>query len=202
MLKSIERQALGIIRSHYRDNGKIPTLRSLAESLWYKSPRSAMLLVDQLIEKGYLVKSSDGDILLGKEELIWSTTVDVPLVGTVACWQPIFAVENIEAKIPVSTNIATWPYKYFFLRAKWNSMNEIGINHGDLILVREQHTAKDGDIIVALIDDEATVKELRIFDDYVALVPHSTEEKHKPIILHEDFLVQWLVIKSFPNSIF
>jgi len=81
-------------------------------------------------------------------------------------------------------------------------MNKRGINNGDLILVREQHAANDKDIIVALIDDEATVKELRIFDDYVALVPHSSEERHKPIILHEDFLVQGVVAKSFPGSIF
>lgn len=180
----------------------MPTLRSLAESLWYKSPRSAMLIIDELIDKSYLIRSRDGSILLGKERLVWSTTVDIPLVGTVACWQPIFAIENIEAKIPVSTSIASWPYKYFFLRAKWNSMNKRGINNGDLILVREQHAANDKDIIVALIDDEATVKELRIFDDYVALVPHSSEERHKPIILHEDFLVQGVVAKSFPGSIF
>lgn len=164
-----------------------------------------MLIIDALVEKKYLVRSSDNDILLGKEDLVWSTTIDIPLVGTVACWQPIFAIQNIEAKIPVSTSIASWPYKYFFLRAKGNSMNDMGdtsIHNGDLVLVREQHTANDGDIVVALIDDEATIKELKIFNDYVALVPHSTEEKHKPIILHEDFLVQWVFVKAFPSSIF
>ena len=78
-----------------------------------------------------------------------------------ACGAPIFAEENIEAKIPVSVHIAQAPYKYFFLRAKGDSMNQKDIHDGDLILIREQHTANDNDIVVALIDDEATIKEFK-----------------------------------------
>ena len=119
-------------------------------------------------------------------------TIDIPLVGDVACGQPIFATENIDGYFPVSTQIAKPAYKYFFLRAKGDSMNnaDIKIDDGDLVLIQEQHTAKDKDIVVALIDDSATIKELRIFDDYVALVPHSTNTKHRPYILHDDFMVQ------------
>lgn len=69
-------------------------------------------------------------------------------------------------------------------------MNLEGINHGDLILVREQNHANNGQIVVALINDEATIKEYQIHDDYIALIPHSDNEKHKTIILHEDFLIQ------------
>lgn len=78
-----------------------------------------------------------------------------------ACGSPIFAEENIEAKIPVSIHFAKPPHKYFFLRAKGDSMNKRNIDDGDLILVREQHTANDKDIVVALIDDEATIKEFK-----------------------------------------
>lgn len=181
----------------------MPTLRSISEGLWYKTPRSAQIIVNILVDKGYLIRWVDGKIMPWREDtIVGSTTIEVPLIGSVACWKPIFAEENIEAKIPVSTTIARPPYKYFFLRAKGDSMNQKGINDGDLILVKEQHSANDRDIVVALIDDEATVKELREFEGYVALMPHSTNDKHKPIILHEDFLVQGIVTKSFPGSIF
>jgi repressor LexA len=81
------------------------------------------------------------------------------------------------------------------LKAKGDSMNKKGINPGDLILVRQQHTAKNGDLVVALINDEATVKEYRILDEAIALVPRSTNPKHKPIVLQDDFMIQGVVQK-------
>lgn len=69
-------------------------------------------------------------------------------------------------------------------------MNLEDINHGDLVLVREQNHANNGQIVIALINDEATIKEYQVHDDYIALIPHSDNEKHRPIILHEDFLIQ------------
>ena len=74
-------------------------------------------------------------------------------------------------------------------------MNKKGINPGDLLLVRQQQAAKTGDLVVALINDEATVKEYRAMDGAVALVPHSTNPKHKPIILQDDFMIQGVVQK-------
>lgn len=201
MLKLKEKQALSIIRMKHRDNWLVPTMRELQEELWYASPRSIQIIFERLIEEGYMEKI-DGKLTLKNKQWIGEFTVDVPLVWTVACGAPIFAEENIEAKIPVSVQIASAPYKYFFLRAKWDSMNKKEINDTDLILVREQHTARDGDIVVALIDDEATIKEFKHLWDSIALVPHSDNTKHKPIILQEDFLIQWLFVKSFPSSIF
>lgn len=201
MLKLKEKQALSIIRMKYRDNWLVPTMRELQEELWYASPRSIQIIFERLIEEGYMERI-DGKLTLKNKQWIGEFTVDVPLVWTVACGTPIFAEENIEAKIPVSVQIASAPYKYFFLRAKWDSMNKKEINDTDLILVREQHTARDGDIVVALIDDEATIKEFKHLWDSIALVPHSDNTKHKPIILQEDFLIQWLFVKSFPSSIF
>jgi len=64
-----------------------------------------------------------------------------------------------------------------------------------MVLVRQQQTAKSGDLVVALINDEATVKEFRVLDGAVALVPHSTNPKHKPIILQDDFMIQGVVVK-------
>lgn len=117
-------------------------------------------------------------------------TVAVPLVGTVTCGTPILAQENIEAMIPVSTRLAKPGSKYFLLRAKGDSMNEAGINDGDLILIKQQPTAINGQYVVALIDDEATVKEYQHRGEYVTLLPRSSSKMHQPIILMQDFQIQ------------
>ena len=78
-------------------------------------------------------------------------------------------------------------------------MNQKGINDGDLVLVKQQSNANNGDIVVALIDDEATIKELRINDDNVVLLPRSSNKAHTPIILSRDFIIQGLVVSTIPK---
>ncbi len=201
MLNEKQKQALSFIRNYYNVNGKLPTVREVQGEFWYASPRSAQVIINALLNEGFLLRWKDKRLILWKTEET-GMTIDIPLVGDVACGLPIFAEENIQAHYAVSTQIASPPYKYFFLRAKWDSMNLEGINHGDLILVREQNHANNGQIVVALINDEATIKEYQIHDDYIALIPHSDNEKHKTIILHEDFLIQWVFVKAFSSSIF
>jgi repressor LexA len=87
---------------------------------------------------------------------------------------------------------------YFLLRAKGNSMNEVGITDGDLVLVKQQPTADNGDFVVALIDDDATIKEFRKNNDAIVLKPRSTEQKHQPIILTRDFIIQGIVVATIP----
>lgn len=128
-----------------------------------------------------------------------SHTIEIPVVGQAACGIPILAEENIESTIPVSKKVAVPPYKYFFLRAKGDSMNTAGINDGDMVLVRQQNTARPKDIIVALIDDEATIKEYNPTGDMVLLKPKSTNPVHKPIVLTRDFSIQGVVITTLPS---
>ena len=80
-------------------------------------------------------------------------------------------------------------------------MNLKGINDGDLVLVKQQNTANSGDLVVALIDDDATIKELRINNDNVILLPRSSNESHVPIILSRDFIVQGIVISTIPKIV-
>jgi len=75
-------------------------------------------------------------------------------------------------------------------------MNQAGINDGDLVLVRQQATARHGDIVVALIDDEATIKEYTSTGSAVVLKPHSSNPSHRPIILTRDFCVQGVVVTT------
>lgn len=120
-------------------------------------------------------------------------TIKIPLLGTVACGTPIFAEENIEAFIPVSDKFIKPSNRYFILRASGDSMDEVGINDGDLVLIRQQNTAFEGDNVVALIDNEATIKEFHYGNNMIILKPRSKNSKHQPIVLTSDFWIQGVV---------
>ncbi len=190
------------IRNWLIHKGRTPSVRELMRFLGYKSPRSAALIIEELIQKGILRKRPNGDLQLIKDlntNLVHARTVNVPLVGTVACGMPILAHENIEGFIPVSVSLARPGFKYFLLRAKGDSMDKAGINDGDLVLVRQQPIAENGELVVALIDDEATIKEFHRGKDAIILIPRSTNREHKPIILTENFQVQGVVVKTIKS---
>lgn len=201
-LNNIELEAVRIIRNAIVHTGEAPTVRELMTALDYKSPRSAAVVMEQLEEKGIIKKKSDGKYQfrdIENDPKVRAQTVDVPLLGTVACGTPILAEENVDAMIPVSIKLAKPPYKYFFLRTKGDSMNEKQINDGDLVLVKQQSSADNGDIVVALIDDEATVKEFSRQGYNIILKPRSTNKKHQPIILTRDFQIQGIVITTISD---
>ena len=201
-LTAKELEAIRQIRNWLVHRGRTPSVRELMTDLGYKSPRSAQDIIEKLEEKGFLKRKETGTIQLIKDPDLGSThaqTQDVPLLGMVACGSPIFAEENIEAMIPVSTTLVKNSAKYFILRAIGDSMDLAGIEDGDLVLVRQQDTAEDGDKIVALIDDSATIKEFHKTDELVVLRPKSSNPIHKPIILSEDFRIQGVVTNIIPN---
>ncbi|MBI3315222.1 MAG: repressor LexA [Candidatus Omnitrophica bacterium] len=196
-----ETQALREIRSSIINCGRCPSLRDLMDALGYHSPRSAALVVNKLISKGILRRSRSGPLQLVRDlnDKGNVQTVDVPLVGTASCGLPIFAEENIQAKFPVSLQLARPPHKYFLVRAKGDSMNEKGINHGDFVLVRRQPGAQHNDSVVALVDNEVTIKEYSASKDAVVLKPRSRNKKHKPIMVTRDFQVQGVVVATIPD---
>ena len=201
-LRGKDREALRHIRNWLVHNGASPSVRDLMRLLKYSSPRSASLVLERLVRAGFVKRRPDGSLQLLKDledQSINPQTVDIPLVGAAACGLPILAEENIEAMIPVSKGLARPGSRYFLLRAKGDSMNMAGIEDGDLVLVRQQVTASNGDVVVALIDDEATIKEFNHTGDAVVLKPKSRNKKHPPIILTENFEVQGVVIKTIKN---
>lgn len=195
------REALRHIRNGIMHYGKVPSVRDLMSAMEYKSPRSAMLLMQELEEAGFLEKRDDGTYRLLKDLRNENAvdTVSVPLVGSVACGIPLMAQENIEAMIPVSTAMARPGSRYFLLQARGDSMNLADINDGDLLLIRQQTTANNGEKIVALINDEATVKKFYPSGEFVTLMPHSNNPKHQPIIVTGDFQIQGIVIATIPK---
>lgn len=179
----------------YVQNRRQPSLDDL-----YKIARILGVDARDLLDKdAYNRKEGVSDVDDTSGNIVIPTqTVNIPLLGTIACGTPILAVGNIEAEIPVSTDLIKGSSKYFLLRAKGNSMNEVGINDGDLVLVKQQITAENGDFVVALIDDEATIKEFHKNSDAIVLKPKSTEQKHQPIILTRDFRIQGIVVATIP----
>lgn len=200
-----ENDGLRVIRRWFIESGRGPSVRELTKKMGFGSTRTAVLLINGLIEKGILQRGKDGKLRLLKDiptSNLNARTVDVPLVGVISCGAPIFAEENIEAYFPVSVSFVSLSHRYFLLRASGDSMNLAGINDGDLLLVRQQPTANNGQCIVALIDDEATVKLLEVTPEAVILQPKSTNKEHRPIILDRNFLIQGVVTTVLPAKSF
>ena len=198
-----ELTALRHMRNWLLREGRFPSVRELMKSLKYKSPRSAALIIGRLIEQGVLRRRSDGELQLIQTKLggmRGAQTVDVPLVGSVPCGSPVLAEENTEALFKVSTVLARPPYRYFLLRAKGDSMNKKGIKDGDLILVRQQATARNGEVVVALVDGEATIKEFRKSSNIIVLQPRSTNPSHKPILLTDNAAIQGVIVTTISTN--
>jgi repressor LexA len=192
-------EGLAFIKKTVRMKGISPSLRDIMRAVGYNSSRSAALLIERLVNSG-LINYENGRILLVRDAADFGeNTVSVPLVGSVACGAPSLAEQQIEAEIRISTQIARPGAKHFLLRAVGDSMNEAGIIDGDLVLVRQQPTARPGDIIVALVDDEATIKYFHPERGHVVLRPKSSNPKWKPIIVSGDLRIQGVFVTVIPD---
>src|SRR5712664_3067364 len=193
-------QGYAFIRNQILHSGVTPSLREIGRVVGHVSPRSVQLMLQRLQKRGLLSYES-GVVKLSSRKVSSMTenTISVPLVGSVACGLPSLAEQDPEALIEVSTKIARPSHTYFLLRAKGSSMNKSGIKDGDLVLVRQQPTADDGEKVVALINDEATIKHFHRENDVVVLMPKSTDKGHQPIVLSDEFLVQGIVVATLPH---
>ncbi len=195
-------EAIRHIRNWLMYRGHTPSIRELMTDLGYKSPRSVQDILEQLQEKSVIKKFEDGDYQLIRDldfGSMHAQTVNVPIAGAVACGAPMLAEENIEGYIHISTSLAKPGSKYYLLHAQGDSMDQAKINNGDLVLIKQQPTANEGDKVVALIDGEATIKEFHRHQDMIILKPKSSNKKHKPIILTDDFQIQGVVVATVPN---
>ncbi len=197
-----ELEAFRFIKNRLFYKGQSPSVRDIAKALGYRSPRSAALVLLKLGMRGVIARREDGTLRILKDigSAFGAYTINVPLVGSAPCGAPLLAEENVEGFVPISRDLAKPPYKYFLLRAVGDSMNQAGIQDGDLVLCRQQETASKGDRVVALIDDEATIKEFHPSKDVVLLKPKSKSKKYKPIILKRNFRVQGVVVATVPKG--
>lgn len=124
----------------------------------------------------------------------------VPVVGQAPAGPLLLAEQNIDGWVQMPKKIARSGSEYFLLRVRGNSMNKAKvagekIEDGDLALVRQQATATDGDVVVALIDGEATIKRFAQASGYVVLKPDSTSAEHHPIVVDRGFHIQGIVVR-------
>jgi repressor LexA len=204
-LSSKEQLVLQKVKEFITQGEKL-TVRALQSALWYASPRSISVMLEQLMNKWWVYRDSRDQIQISPSLQSDSIAVrNIPLIGAIACGMPIFAEENIETEIPVSIKIVTENKKYFFLRADGDSMDKKWVENGDLVLIEQTNIAHNWQVVVALINDEATLKEFQTRDESVFLIPHSTNSRHKPIILDgetDNFSIQWVFVRSFPGGLF
>jgi len=192
---------LKFIRNTFINSGTGPSLREINEVTGGKSPRSASIILDRLEKDGFIKRQNGKIISIAFEKPNSVSTINIPLVGAVPCGAPMLAEQNIETYIPVSTALAKKGSNYFLLRATGDSMNLAGINDKDILLVRQQETADNGEKVVALINEEATVKFFEKNNDVVILRPRSTNPIHKPIILTDNCKIQGVVVAVLPSDL-
>lgn len=170
------RQILEYIRDRI-DEGLPPSVREICAALDIKSTSTAHKYLGELQEQGYIEK---GDRLNRAITLPDDRSIRIPLVGTVTAGQPILAVEEIEGYIPYRSR-RLHSRDLFALRVRGESMINVGILDGDIVIIRRTPVAENGDIVVALIEDEATVKRFYKEKGHFRLQPENDEME--PIIV-------------------
>jgi len=206
-LNEKQRKILEFLRQQIDEKGYPPSVREICSAMGYKSTSTVHGYIEQLQKNGYLQKdptkpralkiiSNNKETEVRKEGEYYSKKelVDVPIVGKVTAGQPILAVENIEDTFPIPVDFVQ-NSTAFMLRVQGDSMVEAGILDKDYVLVKQQSVASNGDIVVALIGDEATVKTFYKEKDYIRLQPQN--KYYDPIIVKEGVSILGKVIGVF-----
>ena len=168
-----QKEALDFVAAHIERHGYPPTVRELAAALGISGPKGAKQFLDALAAKGYIRREPENARAIRiVEEAADLGPPGIPIVGRVAAGRPTTAVEDIEGYVSLSAPRRTGDL--FFLKVRGDSMIGAHIAPGDLVLVRPQAAAENGDIVVALIDGEATVKRYRKDADGVTLFPENS----------------------------
>ena len=177
-------QILEYIKSEILNKGYPPSVRDICQAVNLKSTSSVHSHLETLEKNGYIrrdpTKPRTIEIIDDNFNLVRREVVNVPMVGTVAAGQPILAIENIDNYFPIPSEYMP-NEETFMLKVKGESMINAGILDGDNILVKRQNTAKNGDMVVALVEDSATVKTFYKENEHIRLQPEN--DYMDPIIL-------------------
>ena len=181
-----QQEILEYIKNEILNRGFPPAVREICEAVNLKSTSSVHAHLEALEKNGYIRRDATKpraiEIIDDNFNLVRREVVNVPIVGTVAAGVPLLAVENVENYFPI-------PAEYmpnqdtFMLKVKGDSMVNAGILNGDCVLVQKQSTASNGDMVVALVDDSATVKTFYKEDGYYRLQPEN--DYMEPIIVND-----------------
>lgn len=192
-----QKEILEFIKSEIINKGYPPSVREVCEAVKLKSTSSVHSHLETLEKNGYIrrdpskpraIEIIDDEFNLTRREL-----VNVPIVGTITAGQPILAVENIDSYFPIPSEFMP-NHETFMLKVKGESMINAGIFDGDKVLIQKQSHAKNGDYVVALLNDEVTVKTFYKENGYIRLQPEN--DSMDPIIV-SDMQILGIVIGLF-----
>lgn len=205
-----QQQILDFVNSQVEEKGYPPSVREICSAVGFKSTSTVHGYLQKLEKSGLILKdptkpralkvlngskhTNERNSINSKNYYSRHELVDVPIVGRVTAGLPILAVENVEDTFPLPSDFVQ-NSTAFMLRVRGESMIEAGILDNDLVLVRQQSTAINGDTVVALIGDEATVKTFYKEKDHVRLQPQN--QYMDPIIVRENMTILGKVIGVF-----
>ena len=193
MEKLTERQnvVLDFLKKSIASNGFPPTVREIGKALGLRSPATVQVHLDTLADKGYIKKGDSKNRaieLLVENEYEEKEIVDVPLLGKVTAGSPIEAIEMPDEYFSLPAYLIPAKKEVFTLRVQGTSMIEAGIHDGDIVIVQKQDTARNGEIVVAMTEDnEVTLKTFYKEDGYFRLQPENSTMA--PIILDKVYIV-------------
>jgi repressor LexA len=188
-----EKSVIGFIATNIKTKGYPPSVREIGQAVGLKSSSTVHGYLKRLEAKGYIRRDPAKPRameIMESEYIYRRDTASVPILGQVAAGQPMLASESYDESLPISTAYFG-EGKFFMLKVRGDSMIDAGIHQDDLVVVRQQSNANNGDIVVAMIDDEATVKRFFKENSHIRLQP---ENKNLEPILIKDVSVLGKVI--------
>lgn len=181
-----QQEILDYIKSEILKKGYPPTVREICETVHLKSTSSVHSHLETLEKNGYIrrdpTKPRAIEICDDSFQMVRTEMISLPVIGNVAAGQPIFAEENIQEYFPVPADMVP-KGNSFILKVRGESMINAGILNGDRVFVNQCSTANNGDIVVALIDDSATVKRFYKEEGHIRLQPEN--DAMEPIIVDQ-----------------
>ena len=182
-----QREILEYIKSEILSRGYPPAVREICEAVNLKSTSSVHSHLETLEKNGFIrrdpTKPRAIEICDDNFQMVRTDMASLPVIGTVAAGTPILAEENIDSYFPVPADIVPNGEPSFVLKVKGDSMINVGIFNGDQLFVQQCSSAKNGDTVVALIDDSATVKTFYKEKDHIRLQPENDDMD--PIIVDD-----------------
>jgi repressor LexA len=198
-----QKKVLDFISEFIEKEGQSPTIEEIRSGLGFKSTRSVSQYLDALVEKAYIIKSGDARSIKLADyhyEEIGNETTLLPLYGLASCGTPEFyADDNIQDYVAVDEKMLKREKEnYYLVRASGSSMDK-EIEDSSLVLLEKRDGYDRGESILAIVDGKATIKKLFKGESGMLLMPSSTDNKYKPIVVSEDFYIAGRVACIIPD---
>lgn len=200
-----QKEILKFIKEFIEQNGYPPSYREIGSHFRISSTFGVKRHIDALIKKGYLNVDSNSNrsiTLTEQSNTLFNiekenNSYEIPIIGKVAAGYPVFAEQNIEGTLLIDNSLIRKGFKYFGLKVRGDSMIDVGILEGDTVVVKAQKEATNDDIVIAMVDNDTTVKRFIKKNNQVELIPEN--RNFQPIIVNDqnDFSILGKVVAVF-----